>query len=198
MLYATMYFDWEKYPKRDRNFTFFFQPILPRLRPCYWIQELWCLRDPVSEEAAEALKLMVDDVTFPDTILPRFADQIVSTDRDAFYGFLDPPSPDAFYAGLYAAHQKDEEEWKRFVPRMYDLKRKTLEQKLKEYNNHVRRHGSHVDRFFESVGLEFAFLTADTAWWIATRDPDVIAALHAYAESIPGLSCKDTAMFASL
>src|SRR5688572_5338122 len=93
------------------TFAFFFEPILPRLRRCFWVSDHWPFTFPLSEEAEAALKQIEGGVTPPGVVLPCLADQIVG-DRDQFFGFLDPPaSVEEFRQEYHAARGRDNEEW---------------------------------------------------------------------------------------
>ena len=186
-------FDFENHrPPERMSFGFFFKPILERLRPCWWVCGYWPLAWPSSEDARVALEMIEADITPPDTVLPDCAYEIIG-DRDQFYGFLDrPASATAFEEAHHAAARRDEAEWDRLFGPM------TIENSARHHDQvvrHIARHGSHASRFFDEYPVEFAFLTNDSVWWIATREGGVIDDLTAYAARVPGMSFRKTSGF---
>jgi hypothetical protein len=194
MVFARMQFDWQKFkpPATGMTFAFFFKPILPRLAPCYWVADYWPLRT-TAPGVADALNALHDDITPPRVILPKFADELVG-DRDQFFGFLKPPvTANAFDLGLHAAGARDEDEWRSFV--RGPIGSKEFEQGQRRYLRHLAEHGSHRDRYLEEAGVQFAFMTNDTVWWIAARDPEVLPALQSYARGGRGIVFQQSVSF---
>ena len=181
-------------PPERLSFGYFFKPILERLRPCWWVGGggYWPLAYPPSADAQVAVEMVEDGITPPDTLLPDCAREIIG-DRDQFYGLLDrPASAAAFEEAYFSAARRDQAEWDRALgPMTIDNAARHHEQLVR----HVARHGSHVSRFFDEYPVEFAFLTNDGVWWIATRQPDSVDELTAYASRVPGLSFSKTAAF---
>jgi hypothetical protein len=192
MIYtARIAFDWEKrWPPERMSFGFFFKPILPRLRPCWWVCGYWPLAFPASDHAKLALEMIEDDVTPPDTVLPECAFEIIG-DRNQFYGLLDRPwSASVFEDDYRAATRRDQADWDRlFGPLTVDNAARHMEQLIQ----HAARHGCHTSRFLDEYPVEFAFMTNDTVWWMATRQPEALDELTSYAAHIPGLSFRRTA-----
>lgn len=185
-----MYFDFERHkPPQRLTFAFYFRPILPRLRPLYWLCGHW----PLDPRAQGVLPLINADITPPNTILPDLADQIIG-DRDDFYGVLSPPDrADDFYAALAAANTRDNREWDA-IRRGTITSPEFLRSQLR-YDAHVRAHGSHRDRFLDAWPVELAFITNDTAWSIFARDDAVIDELSRYARTIRGMTWHLTPAF---
>ena len=134
--------------------------------------------------------MIEDDITPPDTVLPDCAYEIIG-DREAFYGLPDrPASASAFEEAYRAAAGRDHTEWDRLFGPM------TIENSARHYDQvvrHIARHGSHASRFFDEYPVEFAFLTNDGVWWMATRQGEVIDELNAYASRVLGMSFRKTA-----
>jgi hypothetical protein len=190
---GSIQFDWETHrPPERMSFGFFFKPILERLGPCWWVCGYWPMTWPMSEDAQAAVAMIEDDLTPPDTVLPDCAFEIIG-DRDQFYGLLERPASAADVENGYrSAARCDDQEWDQLFGRM------TIENSARHYEQvvrHVGRHGSHTSRFLDAYPVEFAFLTNDSVWWIATRQGDAIDELASYAARVPGMSFRKTAAF---
>ena len=191
-----MQFDWEhRRPPERLTFGFYFDPILPRLRECYWLCEYWPLAWPTTPEAEQVLASIELPLTPPDTVLPKLARQIVG-DRDQFFGLRRPPdSPKAFYERLQDAGAADIKVWEQFAGGA-SIATKAFERAQQRYLSHIRANGTHTDRFLDPAGVDYAFVTNDSVWWYACRNPAASEALKAYAARVPGLTFSDALAFA--
>jgi hypothetical protein len=194
MVSARVQFDWSAgRPVKPMTFGFFFRPILPRLRPHYWICDDWPLRWPCSADATCALEFMEDGITPPDTVLPEFADEIAG-DRDTFYAVsFRPTSAADFYAARDAAGRRDRADWSEFV--LPPIDSPSSRQGQKRFVEHVARCGTHVGRFMEEYPVDYAFMTNDGVWWFATREAKALDELRTYARRVPGMSLELTPAF---
>ncbi len=190
---AKIQFAWDQYrPPQRLSVGFFFKPVLTRFRPLYWTTGHWPLVHPVSEAAKLVLATIENQITPPDTILPKFADQIVG-DRDEFFGFLSPPeSIPRFNSERFAAAQRDEKDWEQ---RFGKLSAANVTRYHAQVVKYIQKNGSQIDRFFDAFPVEFALMTNDSAWWISTRQSSAIDELKTYASSIKGMRFRESVCF---
>ena len=131
-------------------------------------------------------------LTPPDTVLPKLARQIIG-DRDEFVGLpQSPASARAFNDGLWHARQADRKAWEDLGIRV-PLGRKALKRFDAQHLRKGEAGASHTDRYLDATGVEFAFLTNDTVWWVAARAPDALEALAEYAKRTPGMTFQRAA-----
>jgi hypothetical protein len=195
MRFGRIQFDWvNRQPPEPMTFRFFFDPILTRLARYSWLCDHWPLGWPLTPAAEQVLAQVQLPLTPPDTVLPRLARQIIG-DRNEFYGVAEPPSDvEEFYRGLYRAHEADTAEWMRYAGGL-PVATEAFEQGQQEYLRHVSALGTREDRFLAEAGVDFAFRTNDTVWWVAARDRTALDELASYARRVVGLTFAETVSF---
>jgi hypothetical protein len=149
--------------------------------------------DPLTTEAEAALDFVLNGIAPPDTILPNLADQL-SGDRNEFYGVPTAPmSSKEFRERHREAASQDDRDWTRDLGPFPGADPKHYHERVARF---IRKHGSHRSRFFDACPVEFAFMTNDTVWWIATRQPDALTELEAHAKAVNGMSFSNCIGFA--
>ena len=145
----------------------------------------------MSSEAEAALPAADSGLTPPDTVLPKLAREILG-DRTEFFGLLRPPdSAGAFKDGLSQARHADYKAWQE-MGAAPPIGRKALKRFEAQYAHKAKAEATHTDRYLDNTGVEFAFLTNDTVWWVAARAPDALDALADHAHRTPGMSFQKT------
>lgn len=178
------------------SFGFFFRPILPLLSECYWICDFWDFSFPYPEGAHASIH-QIDGITQPNSVLPRFADQLFF-DRQSLYGFSHSPiSPFELQNQLTHASQDDEIAFQKL--RQQNQRKpgsqEDYEKWFADIREFVTQNGTNLERVLENCGVEIALMTNDGVWWISSRKIEAVSSLAEYANLIPGMSFRETAAF---